>query len=111
MMAPCMLFCFCSAAGEDDYDGEDKLLSPRPTVTQGRRKAFRTLDNGDVDENNDDADYGRDGEDECHDCDHGDDCFVCSRFRTEPTSLRSTVRVAPDPSSTELGISYLSPYS
>ena len=105
MMAPCMLFCFCSAAGEDDYDGEDKLLSPGPTVTQGRRKAFRTLDNGDEDENNDDADDGRDGEDECHDCDHGDDCFVCSRFRTEPTSLRSTVRFAPDPSSTEQGIS------
>ena len=100
-MAPCLLFCFCSAADEDDYDGEDKLLSPGPTVTQGRRKAFRTLDNGDEDENDDDADDGRDGEDECHDCDHGDDCFVCSRFR----NLRSTVRFAPDPSSTEQGIS------
>ena len=29
-----------------------------------------------------DADDGRDSEDECRDCDHGDDCFVCNRFRT-----------------------------
>ena len=84
---------------EDDDDDDDEDDEDDTATNEG--------DGGDGDDADDQEDEYDDrvGDDECDDCDDGDDCFVCNRFRTEPTSLRSTVRIAPDPSSTEQGIS------